>query len=227
MKNKLSILFVLAFIFAAISPAYASNMGFTKVFINPNSASGFTLEDVDNETEHVLNENVLVLNKITDLIIKSSDVLNHSNTGRDITFQKHMAQMNMQFLALKNTEGYFIGSTDKTNNNAFESIQIINNSFNHILIADLNADFTGLLLADVNYDIASAQIIFRQDAKGVAQVGLGVVGATNNLAKTITYTYDSFGNATQSYDIAVFNNLTLNIRDAKGDSFQGININPF
>lgn len=227
MKNKLSILFVLAFIFAASNPAYASNMGFTKVFINPNSASGFTLEGVDNETEHVLNENVLVLNKITDLIIKSSDVFNHSNTGRDTTFQNHMAQMNMQFLALQNTEGYFIGSTDKTNNNTFESIQIINNSFNHILIADLNADFTGLLLADINYDIAGAQIIFRQDAKGVAQVGLGVVGATGGFARTVTYTYDAFGNATQSYDVAAFNNLTSNIQDSKGDSFQGINISPF
>lgn len=227
MKNTLLLLFGFVFILAATSPAYASNMGFKKVFIDPNSASGFTLEDADNETEQILNKNVLALNKTTDLIIKSSDVFNHSNKGRDITFQNHIDQMNMQFLALQNVEGYFIGSTDKTNNNTFESIQIINNSFNHILIADLNSDFTGLLVADINYDIAGAQIIFRQDANGIAQVGLGVVGATSDFARTVTYTYDSFGNITRSYDVAAFNNLTLNIRDSKGDAFQGININPF
>jgi len=227
MKNKLLILFGLVFIFTAISPAYASNMGFKKVFIDPKSASGFMLEDVDSETEFILNKNVLALNKTADLIIKSSDLFNHSNKGRDITFQKHLDQTNQLFSEISNTQGYFIGSIDNTNHNTFESIQIISNSFNHILLADLNSDFTGLLMADLNYDIAGAQIIFRQDAKGVAQVGLGVVGFTGDLGRTITYTYDSFGNATQSYDVATFNNLTLNIRDSKGDSFQGININPF
>lgn len=95
------------------------------------------------------------------------------------------------------------------------------------MIADLNVDFTGLLVADVNYDIADAKVIFRQDANGIAQVGLGVAGAASDFARTITYTYDVFGNAIQSYDIAAFNNLTLNVRDSNGDSFQGININPF
>lgn len=227
MKNKLSLLFGFIFIFVASSPAYASNMGFKKVFIDSNSSGGFVLEDVDNETEQILNKNVLALNKITDLIIKSSDLFDHSNKGRNITFQNHMAQMNMQFLALQSAEGYFIGSTDKTNNNTFESIQIINNSFNHVLIADLNSDFTGLLIADVNGDAADAKIIFGQDANGIAQVGLGVVGATGDFARTVTYTYDALGNATQSYDVAAFNNLTLNIRDSKGDAFSGINVNPF
>lgn len=223
MKNKLLLLFGFVLIFAASNPVYASNMGFKKVFIDSDSANGFILEDVDSEIGQILDKNVLALNKTADLIIMSSDLFNHSNKGQDITFQNRMAQMNMQFLALQNAEGYFIGSTDKTNNNTFESVQIINNSLNHVLIADLNADFTSLLVADVNFDIAGAKVIFRQDANGIAQVGLGVVGAAGDFARTTTYTYDAFGNTTQSYDTAAFNNLTLSIRDANGDAFSGMN----
>ncbi|MEK7067516.1 MAG: hypothetical protein AAB956_00790, partial [Patescibacteria group bacterium] len=179
MKSKLLVLFTFIFTFATANPTYASNMGDKKIFTDPKSATGFTLVGVDHTTEQMLNKEALILNKMTDLIIKSSDLFNHSNKGRDLNFQKHLNKLQQQFSELAGIDGYFIGSSDNTSHNNFQSLQIINTAFNHILIADLNADFAGLLMADVNYDIANAKIIFRQNANGIAQVGLRVVGANS------------------------------------------------
>jgi len=214
MNKRLLTLVSLILILSFAGSAYASNMGFKKIFIDPNNSS-FTYENVDKATDHDLDKSVLQLSKAADLLFKSSDLFGNSNYGRDLTFDDRMAQMNMQFLALAAPEGYFIGSATNENSTV-KSVSVINNDFNHILLADLNSDFFDVFYIDMY--ATSAKVVFRQNANGIAQVGLQVVGA-NSSSRTITYAYDSvLGTVTTyTYDAAAFNSLTTNILDSDGN----------